>query len=84
MVLKFVGATGSTTVSYILPGLCYACLYKDRRHRYEIMPRSCRDHTEIMPRSCRDHDEIIPRSYRDHPLGSDPTAPSLNGCIREE
>ncbi len=51
VVLKFVGATGSTTVSYILPGVCYACLYKDRRHRCEIMTRSCRDHAEIAPRA---------------------------------
>ena len=31
LVMGVVGATGSTTVQYILPGLCYALLFRDER-----------------------------------------------------
>jgi amino acid permease len=30
LVLAVVGATGSTLISYILPGACYALIYRER------------------------------------------------------
>lgn len=37
LVLSFVGSTGSTTISFILPGLFYFKLYRDDRWNWKRM-----------------------------------------------